>query len=264
MIFDRRPDYCDLQISLPRKETVEILQTDEDGIPYTTTVATYDGWAVEFFQFMGMEYDLKGFYKKYYQSKDGSLVWAREGDKKEKASLQFKGGFYLQTAWKEEFSKAISFFRLRGIKFHPSRWDVGILFQVDDERKFYRVVVDKLKWPAMRCHYQFDTEVEQGFIAKHSRLEVAFYNKSRHVRETKQDTEYKKRILEIVGLDELPENLMKCDIRIRQKDQTREITKLLQKESIDFTAIESVVLKKCGLKTKMGRKLKKTLGLTRK
>lgn len=263
MIYDRRPDYCDLQLSLARKDSYDLLQTDEDGISYKTTVSTYDGWAVEFFQFMGLEYELKGFYKKYYQTKDGSLVWAREGDKKEKASLQFKGGFFLQENWGDLFSKAISFFKQRAIKFHPSRWDVGILFQVNDERQFYRLVVDRLKWKGMRCHYQFDTEVEQGFIAKHSRLEVAFYNKFRHVRDTKQNTEYSKRILEVIGF-EMPENLMKCDIRIRQKDQTREITKLLYKEKIDFEAIETIVLQKCKLKTKMGRKLRTNLGLSQR
>ena len=264
MIYDRRPDYCDLQISLARKGFLDIHEVDEDGIPYISQLTTYDGWAVEFFQFMGLEHDLKGFHKKYYQTRDGSLVWAREGDKKEKASLQFKGSFFLQEDWEVQFTKAISFFKLRNIRFHPSRWDVGILFQVEDERNFYRLVVDKNKWQGMRCHYQFDTEVEQGFIAKHSRLEVAFYNKYRQVKEVKQGTDYESRILKIAGVDELPEDLMKCDIRIRQKDQTREITKLLQMEKINFKAIERVVLKKCDLKTKMGRKLKKMLGLTKK
>lgn len=264
MIYDRRPDYCDLQISLARKGTVEIHEVDEDGISYVSNISTYDGWAVEFFLFMGLEQDLKGFHKKYYQTRDGSLVWAREGDKKEKASLQFKGSFFLQENWQDQFTKAISFFKERNIRFHPSRWDVGILFQVKDERSFYRLVVDKKKWNGMRCHYQFDQEEEQGFIAKHSRLEVAFYNKHRHVRDTKQETDYKERILKIVGKEELPANLMKCDVRIRQKDQTRAITKLLQMEKINFQAIEAVVLKKCDLKTKMGRALKKILGLTRK
>ena len=264
MIYDRRPDYCDLQISLARKGSVDIHEVDEDGIPYVSNISTYDGWAVEFFLFMGLEHDLKGFHKKYYQTRDGSLVWAREGDKKEKASLQFKGSFFLQEDWEEQFTKAISFFRERNIRFHPSRWDVGILFQVKNERDFYRLVVDKNKWNGMRCHYQFDTEVEQGFIAKHSRLEVAFYNKHRHVRDTKQETDYKERILKIVGQPELPENLMKCDIRIRQKDQTRAITKLLQMEKINFQAIERIVLQKCDRKTKMGRTLKKILGLTKK
>ena len=264
MIYDRRPDYCDLQISLARKGTVEIHEVDEDGIAYVSNISTYDGWAVEFFFFMGLDHDLKGFHKKYYQTKDGSLVWAREGDKKEKASLQFKGSFFLQENWEEQFTKAISFFKNRNIRFHPSRWDVGILFQVKNERDFYRLVVDKNKWEGMRCHYQFDTEVEQGFIAKHSRLEVAFYNKYRQVKEVKQGTDYQSRILKIAGVDDLPEDLMKCDIRIRQKDQTREITKLLQMEKINFQAIERVVLCKCDRKTKMGRTLKKILGIRKK
>jgi hypothetical protein len=135
-MLDRRPDYCDLQVKLARKESVEILQTDEDGCEFKTTLTTYDGWAVEFFQFMGIEYDLKGFYKKYYQAKDGSLVWARESDKDEKVSLQFKGSLFLMTDWQSQFSKAISFFKSRNIKFHPSRWDVGILFLANDERAF--------------------------------------------------------------------------------------------------------------------------------
>lgn len=262
MIYDRRPDYCDLQLSLERKETVEILQVDEEGKTFKTTVATYDGWAAEFFQFMGLSYDLKGFYKRYYQAHDGSLVWAREGDKKKKASLQFKGSFFLRADWQEQLEKAISFFRTRGISLHPSRWDVGILFMVKDERAFYRLIVDKKRWPAMRCHYQFETEQEEGFLAKHSRLEVAFYNKHRQVRDVKSDTAYKERLLAILRVSELPENLMKCDIRIRQKDQTRAITKLLLDERIDFAAIERVVLQKCGKKTQMGRTLRKILGLS--
>lgn len=262
MVIDRRPDYCDLQIKIARKEIVEILQTDIDGKSFKTTLSTYDGWAVEFFQFMGMKYDLKGFHKKYYQAVDGSLVWARESDKKEKASLQFKGAFFLQENWKTEFEKAISFFKSKGIKIHPSRWDVGILFLIDNERGFYRLVVDKNKWPEMRCHYQFETEFDAGFIAKHSRLEVAFYNKYRQVEAIKNGTTYKERLLEILKTIEVPKNLLKCDIRIRQKDQTRAITKLLFAEEIDFKAIEQVVLQKCKNKTNMGRTLKNILGLT--
>jgi hypothetical protein len=262
-MLDRRPDYCDLQVKLARKESVEILQTDEDGCEFKTTLTTYDGWAVEFFQFMGIEYDLKGFYKKYYQAKDGSLVWARESDKDEKVSLQFKGSLFLMTDWQSQFSKAISFFKSRNIKFHPSRWDVGILFLANDERAFYRLVVDKDKWPLMRCHYQFETEFDAGFIAKHSRLEVAFYNKHRQVEDVKSGTIYKERLLEILKMTALPKNLIKCDIRIRQKDQTRAITKLLIADDIDFEAIERVVLQKCLNKTKIGRTLRKYLGLSR-
>ncbi len=211
---------------------------------------------------MGLPYDLKGFYKRYYQTRDGSLVWAREGDKKKKASLQFKGSFFLQKNWEWKFEKAIAFFKTRNIGFHPSRWDVGILFSVQNERSFYRLLLDKDKWPAMRCHYQFETEQEEGFLAKHSRLEVAFYNKHRQVRDVKAETAYKERLLAVLQISELPESLMKCDIRIRQKDQTRAITKMLLADKIDFEAIEQVVLQKSQNKTKMGRTLKKILGLS--
>jgi|GEM_PF-2611020 hypothetical protein len=61
----------------------------------------------------------------------------------------------------------------------------------------------------------------------------------------------------------LPANLIKCDIRIRQKDQTRMITQLLMADEINFEAIEGVVLQKCRNKTKMGRTLRKHLGLSR-
>lgn len=265
MIYDRRPDYCDLQIlNLPRKSVLEIPEVDEDGVAYTSKISTYDGWAVEFFLFMGLPHDLKGYHKKRYDTKDGSFVWVRESEKDDKVSLQFKGSFFLQADWEAQFTKAISFFRERNIKFHPSRWDVGILFQVKDEAKFYRLLVDRKKWEGLRCHYQFETEQEEGFLARHSRLEVAVYNKHRQVRDVKQNTAYHARILEIARVKELPENLMKCDIRIRQKDQTKEITRLLQIEKIDFQAIERVVLQKCDRKTKMGRTLKKILGISRK
>jgi hypothetical protein len=128
---------------------------------------------------------------------------------------------------------------------------------------FYRLVVDKDKWPLMRCHYQFETEFDAGFIAKHSRLEVAFYNKHRQVEDVKSGTIYKERLLEILKMTALPKNLIKCDIRIRQKDQTRAITKLLIADDIDFEAIERVVLQKCLNKTKIGRTLRKYLGLSR-
>lgn len=262
-MLDRRPDYCDLQLKISRKETFEILQMDEDGKEFKTALITYDGWAVEFFQFMGIEYDLKGFYKKFYLAKDGSLVWARESDKDERVSLQFKGSFFLMADWELKFSKAISFFKSRNIPFHPSRWDVGILFLANDEQAFYRLVLDKEKWPQMRCHYQFETKFDAGFIAKHSRLEVAFYNKHRQVEDVKSGTIYKERLLEILKMAVLPKNLIKCDIRIRQKDQTRTITKLLMDDEIDFNAIERVVLQKCLNKTKMGRTLKKHIGLSR-
>ncbi|MFN9067336.1 MAG: hypothetical protein ACK5V3_08920 [Bdellovibrionales bacterium] len=262
-MLDRRPDYCDLQIKLSRKATVEILETDDDGVEFKTFLSTYDGWAVEFFQFMGIEYDLKGFYKKFYQAKDGSLVWARESDNDDKVSLQFKGSHFLRTDWQSQFTKAISFFKSRNIKFHPSRWDVGILFLTKNEQDLYRLIVDKEKWPQMRCHYQFETKFDAGFIAKHSRLEVAFYNKHRQVEEVKSGTTYKELLLEVLKMTALPTNLIKCDIRIRQKDQTRIITQLLMADEINFEAIEGVVLQKCLNKTKMGRTLRKYLGLSK-
>lgn len=264
--FDTRADYLDLQAICERKEATTFFQIDRDGKPFETELITYDAWAIDFFLHLGLKIKTKnkGYEAKLYFSDDESIVWARQRAKDPGASVQFKGSFFLRADHQALLDKAVSFFKERNITFHPTRVDIGVLFTLENQHKFYSELF-KIDWGPLEDgedgRIYFGKKQFVGLERKHSRLEVDFYNKKRQVEKKKvDDPSYKDRLLTILKMTTLPDNLTKLDIRIRQKDQMKSILPYFLSVPVNWKAIEEQVFTQCEARVRFPKKMRDLLG----
>ena len=148
--------------------------------------------------------------------------------------------------------------------FHPTRVDIGILFNLEDQHKFYFQLF-KIDWGPLEDgddgRIYFNRKQFVGLERKHSRLEVDFYNKKRQVDKKKgDDPNYKDRLLSLLKMTELPANLTKVDIRIRQKDQMKLILPHFQSVPVNWKAIEEQVFAQCEARVRFPKKMRELLG----
>lgn len=266
MKVDDRPDYCDINLGRKREGVLRFKEKDEDGFEYESKLMCHDALAAEFFAHMKLPYDTIGFHKKYAITKDKTIVWA--DDKRipdEQCSLQFKGGFFLQPDWREQMKSAMGFIKAKIaerkiLMIHATRYDRRLLFQVDDEQKFYKAL-HRVDWGLLVGHARLEKGHWSGFEANHTRLEVDYYNKQKQIiAKKKDDPFYYPRFLKMIGKTEVPPNLMNVDFRIRQKDQTKEITRLLLEDEIDYDAINKEVASLVADRVTFTPALKKIMG----
>ena len=256
---DKRMDYLDILCDCPeRKGSVSFFGRDEENNITETKLLTYDGDAVELFLHLNIPYKTipLGRDRYYYHSEDKTIYWARHDLRK--PSIQLKGKFFLQPDYKIKLQMIMDFLLKREIFSHVSRCDLGILFECDEARLYRHLL--KMNWGDMTSFYRIKNKKGIGFNSENSRRQVDFYNKHRQLEQSKKhDPEYKTLLLEVIGLSETNENLLKVDLRLIQKDQNRGITEALMSNNIDFDKIEKIVINRFKEKIKFSRPVNKLL-----
>lgn len=260
---DRRLDYLTLMIERPWTTNLMLREKDEDGIESVSTVLTLDVVGHEFFQAMGKGFCVDQPYitsqKKYYRTDDKMMFWFPYA---EKAELNFKGKFFLQTDWQGEIRKAVSFFTSRGFTFSASRVDLNYKFTYDG--KFEETLLFKSNFGKLRVRPELFEKNWGRVFAGNSRFQLYGYNKTRQLKETKEDkdNEYIQLFLKTLGLKEMPaEPIYHLDLRLTPKKTDGIITKLLKEPEIDFEAIETAILTEAKKRVYFPKTIRDTLGI---
>jgi len=263
-VIDRRIDYLTLVVERPLKKTIMIHGFDEDGIPANTTLMTLDVLGHEFFIAMGEKFLVDRPFPtssiEYFRTENKTIYWRPFPNR---AELQFKGKFFLQPDWKAKIQMAVDFLTSKNAPFNGSRVDLNYKFFYDG--KFEEDLIFKSQFGKLRVR----PELHQGSWGRvfggHSRFQLSGYNKTRQLKEAKEDSdpEYTQLLLGALGLTELPKDkpLFNLDLRLTPKKKDGVITNLLKIAVIDFEQIENAILNEAKKKIYLPKKIRDALGI---
>jgi hypothetical protein len=261
-VIDRRIDYLTLVVERPLTKNIMIPGFDEDGLPANTTLMTLDVLGHEFFIAMGEQFSVDRPFPtssiEYFRTENKTIYWRPFPNR---AELQFKGKFFLQPDWKAKLQTAVNFLMSKNVSFNGSRVDLNYKFFYDG--KFEEDLIFKSQFGKLRVR----PELHQGnwgrVFGGHSRFQLSGYNKTRQLKETKEDNdpEYIKLFLEALGLTEMPKDrpLYNLDLRLTPKKKDGVITNLLKKAVIDFEAIEEAILSEAKKKIYLPKQIRDVL-----
>lgn len=263
-MIDRRIDYLTLVVERPLKKNIMIQGFDEDGIPANTTLMTLDVLGHEFFIAMGERFSVDRPFPtssiEYFRTENKTIYWKPF---QQRAEIQFKGKFFLQPDWKTRLQVAVSFLTSRDISFNGSRVDLNYKFFYDG--KFEEDLLFKSKFGKVRVLPELKNGNWGRVWGGHSRFQLSGYNKTRQLKEAKEDhdPEYIQLFLNAVGLKEIPKDkpLFHLDLRLTPKKKDGVITNLLKKAVIDFGAIEDAILSEAKKKIYLPKKIRDALGI---
>lgn len=263
-MIDRRIDYLTLVVERPLSKNLMLYDFDEDGLPQNTTLMTLDVLGHEFFIALGERFlvdrPFPTSFIEYFRTENKTIYWKPF---QQKAEIQFKGKFFLQTDWKERLQKAISFLTGRNIPFNGSRVDLNYKFFYDG--KFEEDLLFKSDFGKVRVLPELKNKNWGRVWGGHSRFQLSGYNKTRQLKEAKEDhdPEYIKWFLEAVGLTAIPKDkpLFHLDLRLTPKKKDGVITNLLKIAVIDFQAIEDAILSEAKKKIYLPKKIRDALGI---
>ena len=257
-MFDMRLDYLDLQGERQRQGSYKVKEKDEDGIEYESTVMTYDGLALQFFSALNLiPHSATRHSRGEYFTEERDIFWVAY---EYKFSLQFKGGFFLRTDYKDLLELALKFFKERNITVSVSRTDLGFAFSFKSD--FFKELM-KGDYKSLLVKTIVHKKKTVYFIAKNSRVEIVGYSKTNHLKKLKNNS-YKERFYKSLGIDSsFEEEIFRIDLRLRQKAMNTFITDELHKEKINFEAIESGILKQIAKRVSLPKKIRDALKIKR-
>ncbi len=253
-LLDTRIDYLDLQIHRgPVKTVIYFDSLDEDDVPVRERLSVIDKLGYELFQFLGEFPDEKRRpFSGEYSSKNKEIFFESYPLV---ASLQFKGRFFLNADYKEKLQKIINYLKAQEIPFTVSRIDLAYTFTY--ESHFFKDLM-KSDFKNLNVRPLIKKKEYLYLKAENSRFEMAVYNKADQVKKEKGD-DYKDSFLMALGLDDLPENLYRMDLRLRQKDVCKPVLESLYLEKINFEAVEREIVKQASNRLIFSKKISQVL-----
>lgn len=253
-LLDTRIDYLDLQLHRgPVKTTVFFDSLDEDGVPVRERMSVIDKVGYELFQFLGEFPDQKRrAFSGEYSTKNRDIFFESYPLV---ASLQLKGRFFLRADYKEKLQEIINYLKSQGIPFTVSRIDLAYTFTY--EGSFFKDLM-KSDFKNLNVRPLIKKKEYLYLKAENSRFEMAAYNKTEQVKKEKGD-DYKDSFLMALGLDDLPENLYRMDLRLRQKDVCKAVLETLYLEKINFEDVEKEIIKQASNRMIFPKKIRQVL-----
>lgn len=261
-MINRRLDYLTLNVERPLTQNIMLRGKDEDGLETTSTVMTLDALGFEFFQAIGKPFSVGEPFitspKKYYHTDNRTIFWFPYS---QKAEIRFSGKFFLEPDYKQTLKAGVDFLSSRGLVFTDSRVDLNYKFLYDG--KFEEDLLFKSEFGKLRVRPELLEGNWGRVFAGNSRFQIFGYNKTRQLKETKEDKddEYIKLFLDVMGLKEMPKDqpIYHLDLRLTPKKADGFIVKLLKQPEIDFEAIENAILAEAKKRIYFPKKIRDTL-----
>lgn len=242
-----RLDYLDLQIYHERETTLIVPQSDEDGVPYNSTLMVSDALAHELFNLLEMTAKNSSWNSRsLYQSENKEIFLSSNPFQK---SLQFKGLFFLRPDAIAKLEQVIQFLKERKIKFLVSRIDLSFITQ---EPKIYQAL-DRCDFKRLTQYLLKKKKETVYYKVYNSRFNLVAYGKTAQVKKEKGG-DYLKKFLTCYDLTELPEDLINLELRILGTDSCGEITEQIMNK-IDLAILKSLVIQQTTKRIKLTKKI---------
>ena len=242
-----RLDYLDLQIYHDREMTLIVPQSDEDGVPYKSTLMVNDALAHEIFILLGMPAISSTWNSRVLYQTDGKEIFLSSNPFQK--SLQFKGFFFLRPDAISKLEQVIQFLQERKIKFLVSRIDISFIVQ---DSKIYQAL-DRCDFKRLTLYLLKKKRAVVYYKAYNSRFNLVAYGKTAQVKKEKGG-DYLKKFLTCYGLTELPEDLINLELRVLGTDACGEITEQIANK-MDLTALKALVLQQATKRIKLTKKI---------
>lgn len=242
-----RLDYLDLQVYHQQETTLIVPQSDEDGVPYNSTLMVNDALAHEIFKLLEMPAISSTWNSRtLYQSESKEIFLSSNPFQK---SIQFKGLFFLRPDAIAQLEQVIQFLKERKIKFLVSRIDISFITQ---EPKIYQSL-DRCDFKRLTLYLLKKKRAVVYYKAYNSRFNLVAYGKTAQVKKEK-GADYLKKFLTCYGLTELPEDLINLELRILGTDSCGEITEQIMNK-IDLAILKSMVIQQATKRIKLTKKI---------
>lgn len=242
-----RLDYLDLQIYHERETTLIVPQSDEDGMPYNSTLMVNDALAHEIFKLLEMPAISSTWNSRtLYQSESKEIFLSSTPFQK---SMQFKGLFFLRPDAIAKLELVIQFLKERKIKFLVSRIDISFITQ---EPKIYQSL-DRCDFKRLTQYLLKKKRAVVYYKVYNSRFNLVAYGKTAQATKEKGG-DYLKKFLACYGLTELPEDLINLELRVLGTDSCGEITEQIMNK-IDLAVLKSMVIQQATKRIKLTQKI---------
>lgn len=242
-----RLDYLDLQIYHDRDTTLIVPQSDEDGVPYNSTLMVNDALAHELFDLLKMPCQSSTWNSRVLYQNDGKEIFLSSNPFQK--SMQFKGLFFLRPDAISKLEQVIHFLQERKIKFLVSRIDISFIVQ---DSKIYQAL-DRCDFKRLTLYLLKKKRAVVYYKAYNSRFNLVAYGKTAQVKKEKGG-DYLKKFLTCYGLTELPEDLINLELRVLGTDACGEITEQIANK-MDLTALKALVLHQATKRIKLTKKI---------
>lgn len=246
-----RLDYLDLQIYHERETSLIVPQSDEDGVPYNSTLMVNDALAHELFALLKMPCQSSTWNSRVLYQNDGKEIFLSSNPFQK--SMQFKGLFFLRPDAIAKLDQVIHFLQERKIKFLVSRIDIAFILQ---DSKIYQAL-DRCDFKRLTLYLLKKKRAVVYYKAYNSRFNLVAYGKTAQVKKEKGG-DYLKKFLTCYGLTELPEDLINLELRVLGTDACGEITEQIVNK-IDLTALKALVLQQATKRIKLTKKIHELL-----